>query len=94
MASVLLAKQWRLVATAFLPCGGSNAETMFFCKDSRQEECFLSFLDLVVRPIIFEPNRFKEFENRKRNETSPNPKLLHLVIFSYFFRLTLRVRRN
>ena len=40
MASVLLARQWRLVATAFLPCGGSNAETMFFCKDSRQEECF------------------------------------------------------
>ena len=35
MASVLLARQWRLVATAFLPCGGNRSETMFFCKDSR-----------------------------------------------------------
>ena len=35
MASVLLARQYRLVATAFLPCGGNRSETMFFCKDSR-----------------------------------------------------------
>ena len=36
MASVLLARQYRLVATAFLPCGGDRSETLFFCKDSRQ----------------------------------------------------------
>ena len=43
MASVLLARQWRLVATAFLPCGGNRSETMFFCKDSRRGKHLIYF---------------------------------------------------
>jgi hypothetical protein len=32
---VLFSRQWKLIATAHLPCAGSKHEAMFFCKDSR-----------------------------------------------------------